>query len=75
MQQGLERLLDEEAQGLGDGTLIGVANYDGCADKSSCRAGDYGYCAEKSEWVCGVRLVLRAERRGLPARLHASARE
>ncbi len=26
----------------------------------------YGYCASKSEWVWGVRLVLRADRRGLP---------
>src|SRR5207237_3257964 len=26
----------------------------------------YGYCASKSEWVWGVRFVLRADRRGLP---------
>ena len=26
----------------------------------------YGYCASKSEWVWGVRLVLRADWRGLP---------
>ena len=67
VQQQLARLLDVGGPRLADGTLIGVANYAGCASKSEF-AGDaaYGYCASKSEWVWGVRLVLRADRRGTP---------
>lgn len=52
---------------IADGTLIGVANYPGCASRSEfAGTAAYGYCASKSEWVWGVRLVLRADRRGLP---------
>jgi len=44
---------------LVDGTLISVANYAGCAQKSGFAGhGAYGYCASKSEWVWGLRLVL-----------------
>jgi Transposase DDE domain len=67
VQQQLARLLDAGAVRLADGTLIGVANYAGCARKSEFSgSAHYGYCASKSEWVWGVRLVLRADRRGLP---------
>lgn len=67
VQQHLARLLDTGGVRLADGTLIGVANYAGCAAHSEF-AGEaaYGYCASKSEWVWGVRLVLRTDRRGLP---------
>src|SRR6266545_4757119 len=39
----------------------------GCAARSEfAGVAAYGFCAAKSEWVWGVRLVLRADRRGLP---------
>jgi Transposase DDE domain len=67
VQQRLARLLDAGGARLADGTLIGVANYAGCAAHSEfAGVAAYGYCASKSEWVWGVRLVLRADRRGLP---------
>jgi IS5 family transposase len=67
VQQRLARLLSAGGVRLADGTLIGVANYAGCARKSEfAGVAAYGYCASKSEWVWGVRLVLRADRRGLP---------
>jgi len=67
VQQRLARLLDAGGARLADGTLIGVANYAGCAGRSEfAGVASYGYCASKSEWVWGVRLVLRADRRGLP---------
>ena len=67
VQQRLARLLDSGGPRLADGTLIGVANYAGCAQRSEfAGTAAYGYCASKSEWVWGVRLVLRTDRRGLP---------
>jgi len=67
VQQRLARSLDSGGARLADGTLIGVTNYAGCAARSEfAGAAAYGYCASKSEWVWGVRLVLRTDRRGLP---------
>jgi hypothetical protein len=67
VQQRLAGLLDAGGARLADGTLIGVANYAGCAGHSEfAGVAAYGFCAAKSEWVWGVRLVLRADRRGLP---------
>ena len=67
VQQRLAGLLDAGGARLADGTLIGVANYAGCAGRSEfAGVAAYGFCAAKSEWVWGVRLVLRADRRGLP---------
>jgi Transposase DDE domain len=67
VQQRLAVLLDAGGARLADGTLIGVANYAGCSAHSEfAGSAAYGYCASKSEWVWGVRLVLRADRRGLP---------
>jgi Transposase DDE domain len=67
VQQRLARLLDAGGARLADGTLIGVANYAGCAQRSEfAGSAAYGYCPSKSEWLWGVRLVLRADRRGLP---------
>lgn len=52
---------------IADGTLIGVANYAGCAARSEfAGSAAYGYCAAKSEYVWGMRLVLLTDRRGLP---------
>jgi hypothetical protein len=52
---------------LVDGTLISVANYAGCAARSAfAGAGAYGYCASKSEWVWGMRLVLVTDSAGVP---------
>ena len=67
VQQRLARLLDVGGARLADGTLVGVANYAGCAAHSEfAGSAAYGYCSAKSEWVWGVRLVLRSDRRGLP---------
>lgn len=67
VQQRLARLLDTGGPRIADGTLIGVANYAGCAQRSEfAGTAAYGYCAAKSEYVWGVRLVVRADLRGLP---------
>jgi hypothetical protein len=68
VQQRLARLLDAGGARVADGTLIGVANYAGRAKRSEfAGSAAYGYCAAKSEYVWGVRLVLlRTDRRGLP---------
>jgi Transposase DDE domain len=67
VQQRLARLLDVGGARIADGTLLGVANYAGCARRSAfAGTAAYGYCAARSEWVWGVRLVVRADRRGLP---------
>lgn len=67
VQQRLARRLDSGGPRLADGTLIGVANYAGCAQRSEfAGTAAYGYCAAKSEYVWGIRLVVRADRRGLP---------
>ena len=67
VQQRLAKLLDAGGSRLADGTLIGVANYAGCAQRSEfAGSAAYGYCAAKSQYVWGVRLVVRTDRRGLP---------
>jgi Transposase DDE domain len=67
VQQRLARLLDCGGPRVADGTLIGVANYAGCVQRSEfAGTAAYGYCAAKSEYVWGVRLVVRADLRGLP---------
>jgi hypothetical protein len=67
VQQRLARVLDAGGARLADGTLIGVANYAGCAAKSEfAGSAASGFCPSKSEWVWGVRLVVRTDRRGLP---------
>jgi IS5 family transposase len=67
VQQRLARLLDSGGTRLADGTLIGVANYAGCAARSEfAGVAAYGFCPSNSEWVWGVRLVLRTDQRGLP---------
>jgi len=52
---------------IADGTLIGVANYAGCAARSEfAGTAAYGYCAAKSEYVWGMRLVLVIDPSGVP---------
>jgi len=52
---------------LVDGTLLGCANYAGCASKSEFGGhAAYGYCASKSQWYWGMRLLLICDRHGAP---------
>lgn len=52
---------------IADGTLIGVANYPGCASRSEfAGTAAYGYCPSKSQFVWGVRLVLVTDPNGVP---------
>ena len=52
---------------IADGTLVGVANYAGCASRSEfAGTAAYGYCAAKSQFVWGMRLVLVIDPNGVP---------
>lgn len=52
---------------LADGTLIGVANYPGCASRSEfVGTAAYGYCPSKSQYLWGMRLVLVTDPCGVP---------
>jgi hypothetical protein len=52
---------------IADGTVIGVANYPGCASRSEfAGTAAYGYCPSKSQFVWGVRLVLVTDPCGVP---------
>ena len=67
VQQRISELLAVGGLLVADGTLIGVANYDGCQQRSEfAGTAAYGYCAAKSQYVWGVRLVLLTDRHGLP---------
>ena len=67
VQQRLAHWLDAGGARLADGTLIGVANYPGCAERSGfAGAARYGYAKSQHRYVYGVRLVLVSDRRGLP---------
>jgi len=67
VQQRLSELLATGQLRLADGTLVGVANYAGCAQRSEfAGVAAYGFCPAKSEWVWGVRLVLLVDGKGLP---------
>lgn len=67
VQMMLAELVAEGRVRLVDGTLISCANYPGCASKSHF-AGDaaYGYCASKSQFLWGMRLVLLCDPKGVP---------
>jgi len=67
VQIGLAELVAMGRVRLVDGTLLSCANYAGCASKSAF-AGEaaYGYCAAKSRWYWGMRLLLVSDRRGTP---------
>ncbi len=67
VQLRLSELLASGELRLADGTLIGVANYAGCARRSEfAGTAAYGYCAAKSQYVWGMRLVLITDRAGVP---------
>ena len=67
MQQRLARGLDSGGVRLCDGTLIQVANYPGCAQRSQFAGfARYGYATSQHRYVYGVRLVLLTDSRGLP---------
>lgn len=67
VQMMLADLVAEGRVRLVDGTLISCANYPGCASRSHF-AGDasYGYCASKSQFLWGMRLVLICDPKGVP---------
>jgi hypothetical protein len=67
VQQRLARWLDVGGVRLSDGTLIGVANYPGCASRSGFVGfARYGYAKSQHRFVWGVRLVVVSDERGLP---------
>jgi hypothetical protein len=67
VQQRLVRLLDTGGVRLADGTLIAVANYPGCAQRSEFAGfARYGYAKSQHRFIWGVRLVLLTDPRGLP---------
>jgi DDE family transposase len=67
VQQRLARWLDSGGLRLSDGTLIGVASYPGCAQRSEFAGfARYGFAKSTHRYVWGVRLVLLTDVRGLP---------
>src|SRR3954447_17759946 len=67
VQQRLARWLDSGGVRLSDGTLIGVAGYPGCAERSEFAGfARHGYAEAQHRVVYGVRFVLLTDRRGLP---------
>ena len=67
VQQRLSELLATGDLRLADGTLVGVANYAGCAARSEFAGlAAYGYCPAKSRFYWGLRLVLLTDGVGLP---------
>lgn len=67
VQLGVAELLASGTVRLVDGTLLGCANYAGCASRSEFAGhAAYGYCAAKSRWYWGMRLLLITDRRGAP---------
>jgi IS5 family transposase len=67
VQQRLAHWLDSGGVRLSDGTLIGVANYPGCAQRSEFAGfARYGFAKSQHRYVWGVRLVLLTDDRGLP---------
>jgi hypothetical protein len=67
VQERLARWLDTGGPRLCDGTLIGCANYPGCAQRSDFAGfARYGYAKSQHRFVWGVRLVLVSDSRGLP---------
>ena len=67
VQLGVAELVATGSVRLVDGTLLSCANYAGCASKSEFAGyAAYGYCAAKSHWYWGVRLLLVSDRLGTP---------
>ena len=67
VQLRIAELIAEGGLRIADGTLLGVANYAGCQSRSEfAGTAAYGYCAAKSQYVWGMRLVLVTDRSGVP---------
>lgn len=67
VQQRLARWLDTGGVRLSDGTLVGVANYPGCQQRSEFAGfARFGFAKSQHRFVYGVRLVLLTDTRGLP---------
>jgi IS5 family transposase len=67
VQQLLARWLDAGGARLSDGTLVGVANYPGCAQRSQFAGfARFGFAKSQHRFVYGLRLVLLTDSRGLP---------
>jgi hypothetical protein len=67
VQLGVAELVASGGVRLVDGTLLGCANYAGCASRSAFTGhAAYGYCASKSQWYWGMRLLLVTDRAGAP---------
>ena len=67
VQLGVAELAARGRVRLVDGTLLGCANYAGCASKSEFAGhAAYGWCAAKSQWYWGMRLLLVTDRHGIP---------
>lgn len=67
VQLELAELISAGDVRLADGTLVGCANYAGCASRSHF-AGEagYGFCPSKSRFYWGMRLVLVTDEAGVP---------
>jgi Transposase DDE domain len=67
VQLRVAELIASSGLRIADGTLIGVANYAGCASRSEfAGSAAYGYCAAKSHYVWGMRVVLMTDPVGVP---------
>lgn len=67
VQLELAELISSGETRLADGTLIGCANYAGCASHSHfAGAAGYGFCPSKSRFYWGMRLVLVTDETGVP---------
>lgn len=67
VQLAVAELIATGSVRLVDGTLLSCANYAGCAGRSEFAGhAAYGYCAAKSRWYWGVRLLLLSDRCGAP---------
>jgi IS5 family transposase len=67
VQQRLARWLDEGGIRLADGSQLAVANYAGCARRSSFAGfARYGYARSQHRYIWGVRLVLLTDSNGVP---------
>jgi Transposase DDE domain len=67
VQQQLARSLDSGGPRLSDATLLAVAGYPGCAQRSEFAGfARYGYAKAQHRFVYGVRLVMLSDLRGLP---------
>jgi IS5 family transposase len=67
VQQRLARWLDTGSVRLSDGTMIAVANYPGCQQRSEFAGfARFGFAKSQHRFVYGVRLVLLTDANGLP---------